>query len=155
MSKIKRIGTSRVAIATMAAVLAASGAAVAASDNSTSDQGKRPADGQGHRGPGGPGGGGPGGPGGKYLTYSETHTYKRGKETVIRTDTGKITAVSSTSITVSERDGKSVTRELDSDTDIHVKKGDDDATAADLAVGDFVIVGGEKDAAADMVGVRK
>jgi hypothetical protein len=136
----------------MAAVLAASGAAVASSgsgDAGNSSQGGPQA---GQRGPGGPGGG-PGGAQGKYLTYSETHTYKRGTETVIRTDAGKITAVSDTSVTVAERDGNSVTRELDSDTDIRVK-GNGDATAADLAVGNSVIVSGEKDAAADVVGVR-
>jgi|SRR4051794_4830040 hypothetical protein len=155
MSKIKRIGTGRVAIATMAAVLAASGAAVAASDNSTSNAPKS-GEAPGHHGPGGPGGpgGGPGGPDGKYLTYSETHTYKRGKETVIRTDAGKVTAVSDTSITVAERDGKSVTRELDSDTDFRVKD-NSDATADDVKVGNTVMVGGEAGEPADVVGVRK
>ena len=148
MSKIKKIGASRVAIATMAAVLAASGAAFAAGDDNGpggQGQGGPP---QGQRGPGG------GGPGGKYLTYDEVHTYKRGTETVLRTDAGKITAVSNTSITVHERDGNDVTRALDEDTDIHVR-GNSSATADDLAVGDSVIIGGEKDQPADDVGVRK
>ena len=164
MSKIKKIGASRVAIATMAAVLAASGAAIAAdSGPQGGPQGGPPQGGppQGAQGQGGQGGGpgagqrGPGGlPGGKYLTYAEVHTYRRGTEKVIRTDAGKITAVDSSSVTIHERDGNDVTRALDEDTDVHIR-GNADATTDDLSVGDTVVVTGEKDQAADDVMVRK
>ncbi|MGH2905917.1 MAG: hypothetical protein ACRDKI_04020 [Solirubrobacterales bacterium] len=151
MSMIKRIGASRVAIATMAAILAASGAAFAAGGGGEGGPSGQGGQGGQQRGPGGPGGGPKAN---RYLTYVEVHSYKRGKETVLRTDAGKITEVSSTSITVHERDGNDVTRALDEDTDIHIR-GNSDATAADLSVGDSVIVSGEKDQPADDVGVRK
>lgn len=145
MKRIRQIGASRIAITAMAVLLATTGAAVAAGGGSGGERG-----GPGH----GPGGrGGPGGPGaGQYLTYSEVHTYKRGAETVMRTDAGKIVKVDSNSITLTRRDGEEVTTEIDADTEIHIP-GNEDATVDDLTVGKRVFVSGEKGKAADVVGV--
>lgn len=150
MKKLRQIGTSRIAITALAALLASSGAAIAASggDDSRGDRGDRSARHGGKMGQGGPAGHGAQ----KYLTYSETHTYRRGAETVIRTDAGTLKAVDSDSITITRRDGVEVTTAIDEDTEIHVP-GEDDATTDDLSVGKRVIISGEKGNAADMVGM--
>lgn len=145
MRRLKQIGTSRIAITAIAALLATTGAAVAAGGGPGGRDG----------GPGG-GPGGPGGPGGqaagKYLTYSEVHTYRRGDETVLRTDGGKLVSVDNDSITITRRDGVEVTTAIDEDTEIRVP-GEDDATTDDLTVGKRVIVSGEQGEAADVVAI--
>lgn len=154
LEKFRRIGTSRVAVAAMAAVLASAGAAIAASDgDGNGDNGKRgDGAGRGHHGgmQGGPGGQMGGQMGGKYLTYAEAHTYKNGHETVMRTDAGKIKSVSDSEITLTERDGTDVTISLNEDTEVFIF-GEEDATIGDLEVGKRVIVAGEKGQAADHV----
>lgn len=151
MVKLRQIGTSRIAVAAAAAVLASAGAAVAASDGNGNGNGNS---GQGQRG--GQPHGQMGGPGGhadmRFLTYSETHTYKNGKETVQRTDAGKIKSVSASEITLTERDGNDVTIALSEDTEVLIP-GNEDATVDDLTVGQKVIVHGEKGQPADVVGV--
>lgn len=144
MKKLRQIGTSRIAITALAALLAMSGAAIAASDDGGPRNGQGDNPGR-HGGPGAPGAQ-------KYLTYSETHTYRRGVEKVIRTDAGKLTAVDSDSITLTRKDGVEVTTAIDEDTEIHVP-GVDDATTDDLTVGRRVIVSGEQGATADIVAV--
>lgn len=147
MTKLRQIGASRVMITALAALLAMSGAAIAAGGDSGGRDGDRR---------GGPGGhGGPGGiAAAKYLTYSEMHTYRRGEETVIRTDAGKLVSVDDDSITLKRRDGVEVTTAIDEDTDVHVR-GEDEATTDDLTVGKRVIVTGEQGEAADVVAMPR
>lgn len=143
MKRIRQIGASRIAITAIAALLVTAGAAVAAGGGGNGGERRGPGHGQ----------GGPGGPAAaKYLTYSEVHSYRRGAETVIRTDAGKIVSVDSDSVTITRRDGEEVTTAIDEDTEIRIP-GDEDATIDDLTVGKRVIVSGEKGEAADVVGV--
>ncbi|MFY9488374.1 MAG: hypothetical protein WAP35_06740 [Solirubrobacterales bacterium] len=159
-NRLKQIGTSRIAIAAVAALMASTGAAVAAGGSSdalsktpsktkSADSGERRAG-----GPGGPGGHhGPrmiGGVDPKYMTYSEMHSFKNGKETIQRADAGAIKAVSASSITLTERDATEVTIELNGDTEFH-DFANEDATAANLKTGQRVVVTGEKGAPADAV----
>ena len=86
----------------------------------------------------------------KGVTYAEFHVYKDGQSQVIRLDQGKITAVDSSSITLSESDGSSVTIALDEDTKVLAGPGND-STVDDLSVGQRVIVCGPEGGAAKTV----
>lgn len=149
MKRVRRIGTGRIAVTVAAAVLASTGAAIAAGESADGPRGDGPA--PPHRGQGGPiGPGGPGGPMGKYLTYSEAHTFKNGKETVIRTDAGKVKSVSDAELTITERDGNDVTIAISEDTDVLIP-GNEGAEVGDLQTGQRVIATGEKGQPADLV----
>lgn len=101
--------------------------------------------------PGGPPPGGIGGPMMQGLTYAEFHVQrKNGGAEVIRLDQGKITAVDSGSVTLSENDGSEVTVDLDADTQVMAKPGAD-STVADLAVGQRVSVSGPEGGRAESV----
>lgn len=139
-----------VAVAAVVSALTVAGLAVAQSDDSGSGGG----DGQNERGkrvmrfhgppPGGPGGPGGamllGGPGGGKLTYSETHLRKDGKDVVVRTDKGKVTAAGDDSISIERNDGETVEVAVDGDTKVLAGPGKDDATVADIAAGKQVVV---------------
>jgi hypothetical protein len=86
----------------------------------------------------------------KGLTYAEFHVQKDGQAQVIRLDQGKIVAVDSSSITLSENDGSSVTVALDGDTKVLAKPGEK-STVADLSVGQQVVVCGPEGGAAKTV----
>jgi hypothetical protein len=148
MNKIRRIGTSRIAITALAAVMASAGAAIAAGGGDSGNSGRS--------GPP-PGHGMMGGPGmheGKYLTYAESHSYRNGKETVTRTDAGKFKSATDSEITVTERDGNDVTVAINEDTEVLIP-GNEDATVGDLTAGTRVLVTGEKGQAADIVVVAR
>ncbi len=148
MNKIRRIGTSRIAITALAAVMASAGAAIAAGGgNSGNSERGGPPPGHGMMG-------GPGMHGGKYMTYSESHSYRNGKETVMRTDAGKLKSVTDSEITITERDGNDVTIAINEDTEVLIP-GDGDATVSDLPAGKRVIVTGEKGQAADFVAIPR
>lgn len=145
MNRIRQIGTSRVMIAATAAVLASAGAAIAAGGDSDNGNRGGPPPGLGQNMHGGPGM-----QHGKYMTYSETHSYRNGKETVIRADSGKFKSATDSEITVTERDGNDVTIAINEDTEVLIP-GNEDATVSDLTAGKRVIVVGEKGQAADTV----
>ncbi|MBI4898314.1 MAG: hypothetical protein HY827_08085 [Actinobacteria bacterium] len=146
MNKIRRIGTSRIAITALAAVMASAGAAIAAGGgNSGNSERGGPPPGHGMMG-------GPGMQGGKYLTYAEAHSYRNGKETVTRTDAGKFKSATESEITITERDGNDVTIAISEDTEVLIPD-NEEATVSDLTVGKRVIVTGEKGQAADVVAV--
>ena len=109
-------------------------------------------------GPGGQGGpgmkgrmggmGGPGGPGigrlgpdGPVLHGDLVVKNKDGKVVTIRVQSGKVTAAGSGSITVASSDGYTSTWILNADT--RIRRDMQDATAANLVVGDTVAVRGE------------
>jgi len=101
---------------------------------------------RGHHGDGGPMGmfGGPGGGkgiGGRVLHGEAVVTNKDGSNVTVRVQNGDITAASATEITVKSSDGFEQTWPLTADTKVHRNKAD--ATAADLVVGDRVMVIGE------------
>jgi hypothetical protein len=97
---------------------------------------------QGEQGPSGhPAGPPPLGPLMQGLTYAELHIQKNGQEQVVRLDQGKIAAVDSSSITLTENDGSEVTVPLDESTKVMGKPGSE-TTVADLSVGQQVIVCG-------------
>jgi hypothetical protein len=111
------------------------------------------------RGPGGPGGfggfggfGGPGGPGGGLagrggqLLHAEDFVRQGTKVVTLEEQSGKVTAVSATSITVKSTDGFTATYVVDSSTKVG-KKGAQ-AKIADVAVGDTVRIEGVKSAGA-------
>ncbi|HWB69373.1 MAG TPA: hypothetical protein VG518_05300 [Solirubrobacterales bacterium] len=90
------------------------------------------------------------GPPMKGLTYAEFHVQKNGEEQTIRLDQGKITAVDSSSITLSETDGSSVTIALDENTKIATGPGEE-STVDDLSTGQLVVVCGPAGSAAKSV----
>jgi hypothetical protein len=86
--------------------------------------------------------GGPlGGPAGKDLTYAQLHVQRNGEAQVIRLDSGKITAVGDTSITVEENDGNEVTIAVDDGTKVLAGPGHD-SSVSDLKTGQQVVVCG-------------
>jgi hypothetical protein len=86
--------------------------------------------------------GGPlGGPAGKDLTYAQLHVQRNGEAQVIRLDSGKITAVSDTSITLEENDGSEVTISVDSSTKVQAGPGRE-SSVSDLKTGQHVVVCG-------------
>jgi hypothetical protein len=133
------------AIATLgvASALALGGVAAAQGTSQTGAPGGQGAAGH-------PGGPPPIGPSMKGMTYAEFHVQRNGQSEVIRLDQGKITAVDSTSITLSENDGSSVTIALDDETKVLGKPGEE-STVADLSVGQTVIVCGPEGGAAKTV----
>ena len=101
-------------------------------------------DGDGGHGRGGPGGmGGLGGLGlGGRVQHGEAVVTKDGGATAtVRVQSGTISSVSATELVVKSDDGFEQTWPLTAETSIH--KSRSDATAADLAVGDTVMVLGE------------
>ena len=104
-------------------------------------------DGDGGHGRGGPGGrGGMGGHGGLGLGGRVQHgeavvTQDDGTTATVRVQSGTISSVSATEVVVKSDDGFEQTWPLTAETSIH--KSRSDATAADLAVGDTVMVLGE------------
>ena len=104
-------------------------------------------DGDGGHGRGGPGGrGGMGGHGGLGLGGRVQHgeavvTPDDGTTATVRVQSGTISSVSATELMVKSDDGFEQTWPLTAETSIH--KSRSDATAADLAVGDTVMVLGE------------
>lgn len=136
-----------VAMLAVAGALVVGGVAVAQDDSSGTSQGSQQA-GKKARSPGSPSGGMmmPL----KGLTYGEFHVRtKSGEDKVIRVDQGKVSAVSESSITVTENDGNDVTIALDEDTEVVGKPGAE-VELADLE-GQQVTVSGESGAAADVV----
>jgi len=101
---------------------------------------------------GGPGGGPPGlGVPMKAVTYAEFHVQtKEGDSKVIRLDQGTITAVSSTSITVKEKDDSEVTIDVDGDTKVRAKDAD---SVNDLEAGQNVVVKSVDGGAAESIAV--
>ena len=75
------------------------------------------------------------------LTYAEFHVQKNGQEQVLRLDQGKIASVSSSSITLTENDGSSVTIPLNESTKVLTGPGQS-ATIGDLSEGETVVVSG-------------
>ena len=75
------------------------------------------------------------GPPMKGLTYAEFHVQKDGQAQVIRLDQGKIAAVDSSSITLTENDGSSVTVALDADTRVLTKPGEEASTVEGVPQG--------------------
>ena len=119
------------------AALALAGVATAQSDSH----------GQGGRPPGPPPLGAPM----KGLTYAEFHVQtKSGEAKTIRLDEGKIVAVDSSSITLSENDGSEVTIALDEDTEVIGRPGEE-SSVDDLAVGQQVAVCGPEGGTAKTV----
>jgi len=133
------------AIATIgvASALVVGGVAAAQGNSQAGPQGSQ---GSQSRPPGPP----PMGPPMKGLTYAEFHVQKDGQAQVIRLDQGKIAAVDSTSITLTENDGSSVTIALDDDTKVLAKPGEA-ATVDDLSVGQQVVVCGPEGGTAKSV----
>jgi hypothetical protein len=130
----------------IAAALVAGGVAAAQGGSHGSGEGGH-AQGQ-HAGhPGGPP---PMGPPLKGLTYGQLHVRKDGQSQVIRLDQGKITAVDSGSITLSENDGNEVTIAVDEDTKVLAGPGRE-STVADLSTGQRVLVCGPEGEAAKTV----
>jgi hypothetical protein len=128
-----------IAMLAVAAALVVGG--VAAAQGNSGPQGGPP---QGSQGPGPQPGGPPplgGGPMMKNLTYAEFHVQKDGEAVVIRLDQGKITAVDSDSITLSENDGSEVTIPVDGDIEVKGKPGEE-TSLDDLEVGQQVSVCG-------------
>lgn len=157
MRSIKRIGISRIAICAIAAVIASAGAAFAAGGGNSDNGGDNGQD-RGSHGGQGRGPGGPGGPGGnainpRYATYAEFHSYRHGKETVTRMDTGKVKAISESEITVTERDGNEVTIPLDEDTEVFAPDVDEPGID-DVKTGQTVTVGRTLGEPADHIGIR-
>lgn len=81
------------------------------------------------------------GPPMKGLTYAEFHLEKNGQEEVVRVDQGKISAVDSSSITLKENDGSSVTTPLDQNTKVLGAPGHS-LTISELSEGELVSVSG-------------
>jgi hypothetical protein len=137
-STIKRART--VAALGVAAALVVGGVALAqggSGGNSGNGQSGTP---KGKRMPPPPGG--PlGGPAGKDLTYALLHVQRNGEAQVIRLDSGKVTAVSDTSISVEENDGSEVTIAVDEDTKVLAGPGRETAVS-DLKTGQQVVVCG-------------
>jgi len=80
-------------------------------------------------------------PGGKDLTYAQIHVQHEGEAQVIRLDSGKITAVSDSSITLEENDGNEVTVSVDESTKVLAGPGKSTAVT-DLEDGQQVVVCG-------------
>ncbi|MFL5901337.1 MAG: hypothetical protein ACJ75S_09085 [Solirubrobacterales bacterium] len=83
----------------------------------------------------------PMGPMGKDLTYAQFHVQHEGSAQVIRLDSGKIAAVDSNSITLSENDGNEVTVVIGEGTKVLAGPGRT-LTTDDLEVGQRVQVCG-------------
>ncbi len=113
----------------VASALVVGGVAAAQSESQSGSQGSR--------GTGPP----PMGPPMKGLTYAEFHVQKNGQEQVLKLDQGKIASVSSSSITLTENDGSSVTIPLDESTKVLTGPGQS-ATIGDLSEGETVVVCG-------------
>ena len=127
------------AIAMLGAFAALALAGVAGAQGDSQGQGGRP--------PGPPPLGAPM----KGLTYAEFHVQtKSGEAKTIRLDEGKIVAVDSGSITLSENDGSEVTIALDEDTKVVGKPGEE-SSVEDLSVGQRVAVCGPEGGAAKTV----
>ena len=107
----------------VASALVVGGVAAAQSESQSGSQGSR--------GAGPP----PMGPPMKGLTYAEFHVQKNGQEQVLRLDQGKIASVNSSSITLAENDGSSVTIPLDESTKVLTGPGQS-ATIGDLSEGE-------------------
>lgn len=138
-----------VAMLAVAGALVVGGVAVAQDDSSGSGQGSQQA-GKNARPPGPP-------PSGmimplKGLTYGEFHVRtKSGEDETIRVDQGKVSAVTDSSITVTENDGNEVTIAVDEDTRVLGRPGSE-LELSDLE-GKQVTVSGPKGEAADVVGL--
>ena len=137
-STIKRART--VAALGVAAALVVGGVAVAqggSGGNSGNGQSGPP---RGKRMPPPPGG--PlGVPAGKDLTYAQVHVQRNGEAQVIRLDSGKVTAVSDSSITLEENDGNEVTIAVDDSTKVLAGPGRE-TSVSDLKTGQQVVVCG-------------
>lgn len=149
----KSIHTRARTIATLgvASALAVGGVAVAQNgsgdgDSKQNKQGEQRRGKRMHHPPGGP----IGGPIGKNLTYAEFHVQRNGESEVIRLDRGKITAVSDSSITLSENDGNEVTIAVDGDTKVLAGPGGDQKVT-DLKTGQKVVVTGPEGGTAKAV----
>ena len=97
--------------------------------------------GHGRGGPGGMGGHGGLGLGGRVQHGEAVVTKDDGATATVRVQSGTISSVSATEMVVKSDDGFEQTWPLTAETSIH--KSRSDATAADLAVGDTVMVLGE------------
>ena len=153
-----RFITSKIVVVAVAAALATAGLAVAQGNGSgNSNQGKGNNAQHGPNGPGGPGGhrGGPGGGLGfmRGLTNATINTKRNGKTVVLQLDAGKIKAVGTDSVTITENDGNDVEIATDEDTTVHVP-GTEDAELSDLKVGQSVMVERKQGKAASMIGVK-
>ncbi len=82
-----------------------------------------------------------GGPQAKDLTYAQIHLEKNGQQQVLRIDQGKIAAVNSSSITLTENDGSTVKIPLDENTMVLTGPGHS-GSVSELSVGETVTVCG-------------
>ena len=86
----------------------------------------------------------------KGLTYGELHVQKEGESEVIRLDEGKVVAVDSSSITLSENDGSEVAIALGEGTKVLAGPGGE-SSIGELSVGEQVLVCGPEGGTAKSV----